>query len=109
MNPQIAILLLTLALLGPGGADAGEKRDSKVRRQFLHSLGLTHTPKGCQVDHLWSLHLGGADAVENLCLICGDKLPVKEWAERRESTLRIWLDDNKEWLKKKGCRYEWSE
>lgn len=84
-----------------------EGRSSSVRKQFLKSKGLVKTPAGCQVDHVISLHLGGPDTVGNLCLVCGDKLPVKEWAERREETLRLWLKDNKKWLQRQGCSHEW--
>lgn len=106
MTKLVAIALL-FVLLSATFTWAGEARKSKVRRQFLHSLGLTHTPKGCQVDHVVSLMHGGKDEIGNLCLVCGDKLPVKEWAERRPETLRLWLHDNQTWLKSKGCRYEW--
>jgi len=103
-----APLLLVMFLLMSSVVWAGEQRSSTVRRQFLARFGLTHTPPGCQVDHVVSLEHGGKDNLSNLCLICGDKLFVKEWAERRPDTLRYWLRDNRTWLKKKGCRYEWN-
>lgn len=101
------ILVFVVFFLSVAIASA-EARKSKVRRAFLKSQGLTHTPKGCQVDHIVSLQHGGADDLSNLCLVCGNKLPVKEWAERRPETLRLWLRDNRTWLKNKGCRYEWT-
>ncbi len=104
---KITLLVISFLFVSVALVHAGEARNSSVRLKFLHSLGLKNTPHGCQADHIVSLHLGGQDEVENLCLICGDKLPVKEWAERRPETLRLWLHDNRAWLKKKGCRYQW--
>lgn len=82
-------------------------RDHAVRAAFLKAHGLTRTPAGCQIDHVVSLHLGGEDTVENLCLLCGNRLAVKEWAERREVTLRFWLRDNERRLRAQGCRSQW--
>lgn len=57
------------------------KRSSSARRTFLKSQGLTHTPRGCQVDHVTPLARGGADTPANMQLLCGDALKAKE---RRE-------------------------
>jgi len=40
--------------------------------KFLKSKGLTHTPKGYQVDHIVPLAKGGADKAENMQLIPKD-------------------------------------
>ena len=103
MSVLIASFLFCLML-----PSVSHARSSRVRQHFLRSKGLNRTPLGCQVDHVISLHLGGTDTVENMCLICGDKLRVKEWAERHGETLRYWLKDNQIWLKDNGCRYEWN-
>lgn len=96
MNILLPTLLLlpTLALAHPGGLDShgchtnhvtGEyhchqpepgKRSASVRRQFLKSQGLSHTPEGCQVDHRVALMCGGSDTIENLQLLCGEALGV---------------------------------
>ena len=40
--------------------------------KLLKSKGLTHTPKGYQVDHIVPLAKGGADKAENMQLIPKD-------------------------------------
>jgi 5-methylcytosine-specific restriction endonuclease McrA len=57
------------------------KRSSSARRAFLKSKGLTHTPKGCQVDHIKPLAKGGKDEPDNMQLLCGDALKQKEATE----------------------------
>jgi len=57
------------------------KRDSSARRTFLKSKGLTHTPKGCQVDHIVPLAKGGKDTPNNMQLLCGGALKAKEATE----------------------------
>jgi hypothetical protein len=59
------------------------KRSSSARRHFLRSQGFTHTPPGCQVDHVVPLAKGGADTPANMQLLCGDPAPD---AERRGTT-----------------------
>jgi len=59
------------------------KRSSSVRQRFLRSVGLTHTPSGCQVDHVIPLAKGGPDRTENMQLLCGQALRVKEATELR--------------------------
>ena len=60
------------------------QRSSAVRRRFLKAHGLTHTPTGCQVDHIVPLAKGGADELANLQLLCGAALEEKERRELRE-------------------------
>ena len=86
MLPVILVCLLLCSSL----AFAGEARDSKVRMQFLRSLGITRTPPGCQVDHWIPLMCGGPDSIENLRLICGEYKIRKEKIERRCKTLPHW-------------------
>ena len=57
------------------------QRSSSVRRRFLRSKGLTHTPADCQVDHTVALARGGKDSIANLQLLCGDALKRKEESE----------------------------
>ncbi|GEM_PF-4226321 len=45
------------------------KRNSNEREKFLKSQGLTHTPKGYQVDHTVPLAKGGKDKTSNMQLI----------------------------------------
>lgn len=70
-----------------------EARSSTVRKHYLASLGLTKTPKGCQVDHIIPLHCGGPDAVANLQLICGPSLKAKEVAERKCERFNLWKQE----------------
>ncbi len=69
---------------------APPKRDPKQVRAYLKTIGLTKTPKGCQVDHIIPLHCGGPDRVENLQLICGASLKAKEKAERNCELFQRW-------------------
>ena len=105
----IAVLLfsawLEFGTYGPTGIT--EARDSSVRTAFLKAHGLTKTPKGCQVDHLMPLMFNGKDTLDNLCLVCGDRLVVKEKAERDLSDLEDWLVANQQWLKENGCKSKW--
>ena len=57
------------------------ERSSSARRAFLKSKGLTHTPNGCQVDHITPLAKGGTDDPSNMQLLCGDALKAKEATE----------------------------
>jgi 5-methylcytosine-specific restriction endonuclease McrA len=59
------------------------KRSSSARQTFLKSKNLTHTPKGCQVDHVVPLSKDGKDTPSNMQLLCGDALKVKEKTELR--------------------------
>ena len=104
---MVRLAALFLVVLFSAGITYADVRHSSVRRAFLKAHGLTKTPKGCQVDHVVSLHLGGRDTVKNLCLICGAKLREKEYAERKKKTLVPWLMKNQEWLKEHRCAYEW--
>jgi hypothetical protein len=54
-----------------------------LRETFLHQHGLTHTPKGCQVDHVVPLAKGGSDTIGNPQLLCGPALTAKEAQELR--------------------------
>ena len=63
-------------------AKSKTKRSSSVRRAFLKSQGLTHTPPGCQVDHIIALSCGGKDDLSNLQLLCGEALREKESREQ---------------------------
>lgn len=56
-------------------------RSSASRMRFLRSQGLTHTPSGCQVDHVVPLARGGSDTPGNMQLLCGEALSVKERTE----------------------------
>lgn len=84
MTRYLALCLTVLVLMSVS-ADAGQhiKRSSAVRRAFLTQHGLTRTPKGCQVDHIQPLSCGGADALSNLQLLCGEALRQKERTERQ--------------------------
>jgi hypothetical protein len=90
----VRILVIVLTLVWAAPVTAGEKRNSTVRRQFLQSMGLTHTPKGCQVDHWLPLFCGGKDERENLRLICGDYMQRKERIERKCDRLPQWVREN---------------
>ena len=59
------------------------ERSSAARMSFLRSNGLTHTPTGCQVDHIVPLAKGGADSPSNMQLLCGAALREKERTELR--------------------------
>jgi 5-methylcytosine-specific restriction endonuclease McrA len=59
------------------------ERSSSVRRAFLRSNGLAHTPAGCQVDHIVPLAKGGPDTTSNMQLLCGRALREKERTELR--------------------------
>lgn len=63
------------------------KRNSWVIRKFLFlhghcqgekiSTAKCRTPVGCQVDHIQPLGCGGKDVIDNLQLLCGEALQVK--------------------------------
>lgn len=71
-----------------------EARSRSVRRQFLASLGLARTPRGCQVDHWVPLMCGGPDTHDNLRLTCGPYMRAKERAERNCQTFSMWERHN---------------
>ena len=86
------IKILLLAMLSWTGVSHAEvHRNHAVRLSFLRHHGLSHTPIGCQVDHIQPLHCGGPDVVANLQLICGEYLREKERAEPHCNTLPAWL------------------
>lgn len=87
--PVILVVLL-VGLLLSSDAHAGTKRSAAVRRAYLKSIGLSHTPTGCQVDHVIPLSCGGPDVVENLQLLCGPSLRAKEHAERDCRWFKEW-------------------
>jgi len=89
MKLLLTLILVLLPLVS-------EARDTNLPRKFLRQLGLTHTPKGCQVDHWIALKCGGPDTLENLRLICGDYKIKKERIELR-------CRDAEEWKKKNPC------
>ncbi len=90
LRPSVAILILSLLAPTPALARSSSghssrycstcardsrgriQRSSSERMKFLHSLGLTHTPPGMQVDHIVPLARGGADSVSNMQLIPRD-------------------------------------
>lgn len=78
------IVFLTLCILAIAKSIiwGQEARSAKVRTAYLESIGLTRTPKGCQVDHVIALACGGPDIIENLQLICGPSLKAKEKHEQ---------------------------
>jgi len=88
------VLIFLLLCVLPTFAWAGEARSSTVRRHFLNRLGLTHTPKGCQVDHWKALACGGKDEIANLRLICGDYMVRKEKIEQQCDALPAWIKAN---------------
>lgn len=86
----LASLLFVTALLARAIVEAHPRRSAALRKRFLASLGLTHTPRGCQVDHWIALTCGGADTVENLRLICGQYMVEKEQVEQHCDEAVAW-------------------
>ena len=97
MNSKIPFcffLVIVLLASTTAYAQSPQHRNSAIRRQFLHSFGLSHTPSGSQCDHWVPLHCGGTDTIDNFRLTNGEYMRAKEQAERNCKLLPQWIKEH---------------
>jgi hypothetical protein len=81
-EPRIMALLLLLLI--PADVDAGPKRSTAARRQFLQQTGYPKGRPGYVVDHIVPLACGGLDQPANMQWQTREEAKAKDKWERRD-------------------------
>lgn len=82
MKRILAALGIVLALTS--GVDAGPKRSTLARKQFMQQTGYPHGRPGYVIDHVIPLACGGPDTPQNMQWQTRAEAKAKDKWERRD-------------------------